>query len=187
MCWFFVSHFIFPHCCCITERFGYGCAVIQVNIGRVYVSICHQVARQLIITLWRGKFLLDKRMEPYRNTHYRAIATVWQWFEIIWRIRHAWLVFFSHQRMPGFCLAEKTNYSHFTAPTPRVDSAVTHLNRCALHFSILFERIKKNDQDNNDDNNSRNATKITHNSYSQLTLINALFIRLIHTIQLSIK
>lgn len=33
----------------ITERFVYGYDVIRVNIGRVFVNICHQVVRRLII------------------------------------------------------------------------------------------------------------------------------------------
>lgn len=34
----------------LLERFACGCDVIQVNIGQVYVNICHRVAHRLIIT-----------------------------------------------------------------------------------------------------------------------------------------
>lgn len=33
----------------ITEQFVYGYDVIRVNIGRVFVNICHQVVHRLII------------------------------------------------------------------------------------------------------------------------------------------
>lgn len=121
-----------------SERFVCGCDAIQDNIGHQFVNICRLVVHQSTTIHWRGKFSLDKKMEPFRSMRCQTIATVWQWFAIIWLIKLVWLASHLPIKMPGSFRAEEINYFHFTAPTPRVDLVATHSNQCVHHFSILF-------------------------------------------------
>lgn len=120
------------------ERFVYGCAVTRVNIGQVYVNICHRDVQRWTIRPKRVTYSSDRRMALCRSTHCPTIAIDWHWYVIIWRIRHVWPVHVMRNTPDGFYRVDAISCFHSIARKRDDDWVVSHSIPCARHYSESY-------------------------------------------------